>query len=45
LTKAKYVKVPDLFQPIEKKENTLVPWHGSFVGPKIGWTDLNYKSD
>jgi hypothetical protein len=27
---------------LKRKENALVLWHGTFVGPKIGWTDLNY---
>jgi hypothetical protein len=44
-TKAKYVKNSGLFQPLKRKENALVLWHGSFVGPKLDWTELSYKSD
>jgi hypothetical protein len=32
--KAKYLKKPGLLQSVEKKGNTLVLWHGIFVGPK-----------
>jgi hypothetical protein len=27
------------FNQLKRKENALVLSHGSFVGPKIGWTD------
>ena len=33
------------FNQLKIKKNALVLSHGSFVGPKIDWTDLNYKSD
>jgi hypothetical protein len=43
--KTRYVKKPGLLQSVEKKGKYASLWHGSFVGPKFGWTDLNYESD
>jgi hypothetical protein len=33
------------FNQLKRKENALVLPHGPFAGPKIDWTDWNYKSD
>jgi hypothetical protein len=44
-TRAKYVKSRDCFNQLKRKENALVLLHRSFGGPKIGWTDLDYKDD
>jgi hypothetical protein len=37
-------KLPDCFNQLKRNENVLVLSRGLFVGPKIDWTDLNYKA-
>jgi hypothetical protein len=43
LTKANYRKLPELFQPVEKKGKRVSSIAQIIVGPEIGWTDSNYK--
>jgi hypothetical protein len=44
-TKGKYVKKPGLLQSVEKKGKYASSMARIISRPKIGWTDLDYKSD
>jgi hypothetical protein len=45
LTKANYMKLPELFQPVEKKGKWASSIAPIIVGPEIDWTDSKLKAE